>query len=122
MTPKQAEFVKEYLIDLNATAAASRAGYMHPNVYAAQLMARDDICAAISDEMAKRAAKLEIDAEWVLRNAVDLHSRCKTENDRTNERQTLDLIGKHIDVQAFKERFAQEHTLNLGAALDTLDG
>ena len=27
LTPKQAEFVRQYLVDLNATAAAIRAGY-----------------------------------------------------------------------------------------------
>ena len=31
MTPKQQRFVDEYLIDLNATQAAIRAGYKHPD-------------------------------------------------------------------------------------------
>jgi len=121
MTPKQAEFVKEYLKDLNATRAAERAGFKNPNTYAAEMMARHEIKAAIAAEMAKRAEKLDIDAEWVLRNAIDLHGRCKAEADRSNERQTLDLIGKHINVQAFKERFEHNVTVNLGAALDALD-
>ena len=31
LTPKQARFVQEYLVDLNATAAAKRAGYSAKN-------------------------------------------------------------------------------------------
>lgn len=32
LTPKQKRFVAEYLVDLNATAAAKRAGYKDPNI------------------------------------------------------------------------------------------
>ena len=33
LTPKQERFVQEYLVDLNATAAAKRAGYNEKTAY-----------------------------------------------------------------------------------------
>jgi phage terminase small subunit len=42
LTPKQARFVEEYLLDLNATQAATRAGYSKKtaNEQGAQLLAK----------------------------------------------------------------------------------
>ena len=47
MTPRQNEFVIEYLKDLNATKAAQRAGYKHPNVQGSQLLAQPNIKARV---------------------------------------------------------------------------
>lgn len=69
MTPKQAAFVREYLIDLNATQAAIRAGYSArtANEKGSQLLAQVSIHSAIAEAKAARAEKLGIDAEWVLK-------------------------------------------------------
>ena len=37
-SPRQKKFILEYLTDLNATKAAERAGYKHPNVQGSQLL------------------------------------------------------------------------------------
>jgi phage terminase small subunit len=68
MTPKQAIFVKEYLVDLNATQAATRAGYSAKTAYSAgqRLLKHVDVAAALASAMEKRAAKLDITAERVL--------------------------------------------------------
>lgn len=68
MTPKQALFVQEFLVDLNGTQAAIRAGYSEKTAkeQAAQILARPEIAAAINAAMADRADKLEITAERVL--------------------------------------------------------
>ena len=49
LTPKQAMFVREYLIDLNATQAAIRAGYKEKNaaVIGCQNLIKLNIAAAI---------------------------------------------------------------------------
>ena len=67
-TPKQARFVAEYLIDLNATRAATRAGYSARTAYSAgQRLLKDvDVAAAIRKAMDKRAARTEITADRVL--------------------------------------------------------
>jgi len=67
-TPKQARFVAEYLIDLNATRAATRAGYSARTAYSAgQRLLKDvDVAAAIQKAMDKRAVRTEITADRVL--------------------------------------------------------
>ena len=51
MTPKQQRFVEEYLIDLNATQAAIRAGYSKhtANEQGSQLLAKLSIQAAVAE-------------------------------------------------------------------------
>lgn len=67
--PRRDLFVKEYLHDLNATKAAQRAGYSKKaaRVQGHRLLTNAAIAAKIQAEMDKRAAKLEITGEKVLR-------------------------------------------------------
>lgn len=68
LTPKQAQFVREYLIDLNATQAAIRAGYSKrtANEQGARLLAKASVKAAVAEASKKTATKLELKAERVL--------------------------------------------------------
>lgn len=68
LTPKQQRFVDEYLIDLNATKAAIRAGYSERNAdgIASQLMAKTQVRSAIETKRAERSRETKIDAAWVL--------------------------------------------------------
>lgn len=68
LTPKQATFVREYLIDLNGTQAAIRAGYSEKTArqIADQLLSKLDITEAVGKAMDKRAARTEITADRVL--------------------------------------------------------
>lgn len=68
LTPKQAAFVREYLIDLNATQAAIRAGYSPKTAQeqSARLLSNAMVKAEVEKASAKRAEKLEISAERVL--------------------------------------------------------
>lgn len=68
MTPKQEMFVREYLIDLNATQAAIRAGYSAKTAYAIgeENLRKPDIAAAVQAGMDKRSQKAGVDAEKVL--------------------------------------------------------
>lgn len=74
LTPKQAAFVREYLVDLNATQAAIRAGYSEATAYSAgQRLLKDvEIATAVQKAMDKRAAKVEITAERVLQEIAKL--------------------------------------------------
>ena len=67
---KQAEFVAEYLIDLNATQAAIRAGYSlaTSGSIGGQLLQKLEIQEAISDAMQKRSERTEITQDKVLRD------------------------------------------------------
>jgi len=73
LTPKQQRFVEEYLIDLNAAAAARRAGY---SVRTADAIGRENlgkptIAAAVAAAKASRSERTKIDSDWVLRTLAE---------------------------------------------------
>ncbi len=65
MTPKQAIFIAEYLVDRNATRAAMAAGFApaSAHVTGARLLKSRKIAAVIAQRQAQRTAKLEFAAE-----------------------------------------------------------
>lgn len=65
LTAKQARFVAEYLVDLNATQAAIRAGYSEKTANQAgpRLLVNVGISAAVAAKQAKIAKKVEITVE-----------------------------------------------------------
>lgn len=68
LTPKQKRFVAEYLVDLNATRAAERAGYSHKTArqQGSRLLINVDIAAAVSAGQAKQLGKASLTAVRVL--------------------------------------------------------
>lgn len=68
LTDKQQRFVDEYLIDLNATQAAIRAGYSvrTANEQGAQNLAKLSVQDAISKKMAARSRRTGVNAERVV--------------------------------------------------------
>ena len=69
LTEKQNRFCDEYLIDLNATQAAIRAGYSGKNArnIASENLAKPNIKKYIEDRMAQKATKLIADQDEVLK-------------------------------------------------------
>lgn len=74
MTPKQQLFIREYLIDLNATQAAPRAGYgpSYARRTSFELLRKPAIAAAVKEGMAARARRTEIDTDRVMREYAKL--------------------------------------------------
>lgn len=68
LTPKQQRFVEEYLIDLNATQAAIRAGYSRDtaNQIASQNLAKIEIKEAITEARARLSERTEITQDMVM--------------------------------------------------------
>lgn len=71
MTEKQKLFVEEYLIDLNATQAAIRAGYkarsrQRASEIGAQLLQNTQVSEAIAQEMAERSKRTGVNADRVI--------------------------------------------------------
>lgn len=128
LTAKQQAFVAEYLIELNATQAAIRAGYSAAtaNRIGAQLLTKPAVAEAVARAQAERAERTKIDADYVLRQAVKLHERCMQEVEPFTDRKgdqvidkdgnplfvfnaagaakALELVGKHVSVQAFRDQ------------------
>ncbi|CQR51464.1 terminase small subunit [Paenibacillus riograndensis] len=74
LTPKQKLFVQEYLIDLNATQAAIRAGYSPKTAeqQASRLLSNVKVQEAIREAQSHRAARTEITADMVLQRWWDI--------------------------------------------------
>lgn len=74
LPPKRAEFVRQYLVDLNGTQAAIRAGYSPKSAkqQADQLLSILDVQRAVKAAMDERAARTEITADAVLRKWWDI--------------------------------------------------
>ena len=68
LAEKQATFVQEYLIDLNATQAAIRAGYSPGSAarYAIELLNKTHVAEAIKKAMQERNQRVEISQDRIL--------------------------------------------------------
>ena len=144
LTPKQQRFVEEYLIDLNATKAAVRAGYAQPNKQGPRMLVNVGIAAAIRKAMDERSERTGIDQDWVLNNLRSITERCMQVEPVTDSKgdpvlvenaaggivpaftfnsmganRALELIGKHLGM--FVER--KEHTGRDGGPIqyETID-
>ncbi len=142
LTVRQERFVEEYLIDLNATQAAVRAGYSAKTAHSCgpRLLANAGVAAAISAAKQERAEATKIDAEYVLRKLHLVVERCLQEvkpalHSKTRQpmkdkdgnalftfnaagaNQALALLGKHTAVAAFEDRFKHDHEMSVVAIL-----
>jgi phage terminase small subunit len=70
-------FVEEYIIDLNATQAAIRAGYSPKtaNEQGSRLLANASVRAAIDASKARRRIQTEVTQDWVVKNLVEVVNR-----------------------------------------------
>lgn len=122
LTPKQARFVEEYLLDLNAAAAARRAGYSEKNSdsIAAQLLSKTKVFEAVQSAIAARSAKAEITAEYVLENLKRLFERCMSEEAfaPSAAARALELLGKHLGL--FSDRVELSGSLSVLGVLGDL--
>lgn len=134
LTTKQKIFCMEYIKDFNASRAAREAGYSDntANAIGSENLTKPIIQSHIAECIQKRLDRLQIDSDWVLRQAVKVHERCmqgepiidrdgaftgewKFEHAGANK--SLELIGKHVDVQAFSEKTVTETTLKVDSPL-----
>ncbi|EZO07551.1 terminase small subunit [Pseudomonas aeruginosa] len=74
LTKKQRLFVDEYLLDLNATQAAIRAGYSTRRAaeIGYQLLQRPEVAQAIQAAMAERSKRTEVEADYVIRRLREI--------------------------------------------------
>lgn len=98
LTAKQARFVAEYLVDLNATRAAKTAGY-HPKM-AANLMAKAGIKALIAEKTAKQLEKVDLTAEQVKQRIATLAFQ--------DVRAFFDAAGNLLPVQRLSDEAASQ--------------
>ena len=116
LTPKQQRFVEEYLIDLNATQAAIRAGYSEKTAkeIGNENLTKPNIAKAIAEAQEKLSNKAQVTVEMVvqglLNEAKDL-SEGSTQSARVS---AWAHLGKHLGM--FKDKI--EHSGPNGGAID----
>jgi len=73
LTARQDAFAREYLADLNASAAARRAGFSKKTAgrQAIALLTKPHVLARIQQLQAERNGRVQVDADWVLRRLVE---------------------------------------------------
>lgn len=78
MNDKQKIFADHYLIDLNATQAAIRAGYsvQTARVQASKILKIDDVSNYIKEHRDQATLRTQLDLEWVLNRFKDIADRC----------------------------------------------
>jgi phage terminase small subunit len=95
LTPRQAMFCEEYLVDLNATQAAIRAGYAKKtaNREGSRLLLNVDIQKKIQELKDKRSNRTQITADRVLQELASIGFARITDvlKVREVERKTIDL-------------------------------
>lgn len=74
LTPKMARFVDEYLVDLNGSAAAVRAGFAKSNARgrASIMLGSPLICELINEKMRARSERVRVTADEVLNELVSV--------------------------------------------------
>lgn len=119
LTDKQKRFVQEYLIDLNATQAAIRAGYSEKTArfIGHENLTKPNIQSLIEQKQKKIEEKTGVTIEWVIAELVDTYDHCRQkvavldhEGNETGEWKfepgsavrSLELLGKHLGM--FKEK------------------
>lgn len=101
-TEKQKRFVKEYLLDLNATAAARRAGYKDPNI-GRQLITKNNVSEAIQRAIADRNERTEINQDYVIEKLKEIADRDASDAQDSelkvaNKIKALELLGRHLGI------------------------
>lgn len=125
LTEKQKRFIDEYLIDLNATAAAIRAGYSEKtaNEIGSQNLVKLSIQKAIAERLKERQQRTEITQDFVLTNLKEIVQRSMQhegadEYDPRAAAKALELLGKHLGM--FTDKIKLEGELTVSGILEEL--
>ncbi len=100
LTPKQARFVEEYLLDLNATQAAIRAGYSARNAdkIGPELLGKTRVAEAVKAAQQARTERTEITQDEVIRG---LKKEATLEGEGSSHSARVSAwahLGKHLGI------------------------
>ena len=120
LTPKQQRFVDEYLVDLNATQAAIRAGYSAKTAgsIGQRLLTKVEIQAELAAAMAARGERTEITADYVLRRLKEEAELTGEGSSHSARIKALELLGKHHGM--FTDRLKLDGSLDVNLGLASL--
>ena len=104
LTPSDALFVREFLVDLNTMQAMIRWGSTEENAKrnGSRMIRRPVIAKAIAAAMSERVEHLRITAKTVLGELWRCYLGLVGDQKWKDAAEVLDKVGKHVDVQAFR--------------------
>lgn len=115
LTAMQARFIEEYLVDLNATQAAIRAGYSQKNAdkIGSQLLGKTRVSAQIAREQHARSERVQITQEMVLEGLLR-EARREDESASHGARvSAYGLLGKHLGLFVDKVESDNNHKVQI---------
>lgn len=113
LTPKQARFVEEYLVDLNATQAAIRAGYSAKTAdkQGSQLLGKTRVAAEIAKRQTARSEAAQVTQEYVLQRLIIEAEREGEGASHSARVSAASLLGKHLGM--FVDRQITDNTTRI---------
>lgn len=110
LSAKQEQFCREYLVDLNATQAAIRAGYSPKTAQeqASRLLSNVIVVERVAVLKQERANKVARTAQDVLNDIIAVTTQAHEEGDLKTALKGLELQGKHLGM--FTDKLQTEHS------------
>jgi phage terminase small subunit len=97
LTPKQEKFAQEYLIDLNATAAADRAGYKNSEI-GRQLITKNNVSELIQHLRDKRSKETGITAIQIIEDIIRRGKLAEEAGQFGPSLKASELLAKHAGL------------------------
>lgn len=123
LTSKQKRFVQEYMVDLNATQAAVRAGYSRKTAgsIGQENLKKPAIQAELQVLMQERGEKTTISQEMVVKELqkiafADASDVAVSELKYSNKIRALELLGKHLGMYVEKVEHSGEAGIRIELA------
>lgn len=117
LTPKQKRFVAEYLVDLNATAAARRAGYSAKTAdrIGPELLGKTCVSEAIQQAIRERQQRTEVTQDYVIKKLKEITDKDASDAQDSdlkyvNKIKALELLGKHLGTWEPKDDGPKDET------------
>lgn len=120
LTPKQDKFVKEYLIDLNATQAAIRAGYSKDTaaVIGCENLVKPNIAAAIAAHRAEHAERCAVTIESLTGELNEAITMSRTQEDPNALRAAVMSKAKIHGLEVNKNENTDTVTVNFNTSYE----
>ena len=110
LTEKQKRFCEEYLIDLNATQSAIRAGYKNGEI-GRQLITKNNVLQYLEELRAEQSKRTEITADKVLEELGSVAFNKTIECVGRDKVRALELIGQHLGMFTEKVSITKEEEI-----------
>jgi len=142
LTDKQQKFCEEYMIDLNATQAAIRAGYSEDTAkqIGSENLSKPDLAERIAVLKAELSAETLVDAKYVISGLLEVHKRClqaepvmvrgedgmeesgEFKFEHTGANKSLELLGKHLGLFVERKEISGPNNAPLTLLISEISG